>query len=523
MTEEYDVVIIGGGHNGLIVGCYLARAGQNVCVVEKQDMVGGGVVTREVTIPGFKHDLAAVSHTFIQRNPLIEQDELNLQSKYGLKYVPIDPVQSILFSDDRALIIYQDIDKTCESIAQFSHSDAERYRQYCKTAQQILKVAGMASFSPPPSFGKLLSFLDASEDGREYIRSLFSCYLHLAEEYFESEQMRVALCRYASEHMISPRDQGGGIHVFGFYTVLKHVVPIGGSGALSEALAACLRDFGGTIKLSSTVNSVKIQHGEAQGVVLENNKEILARKAVISNLNVKQLFLDLLPPEQLPQGFQARVRHLRHGYSCILQSIALNQAPTFKAGGDVNKSVMLELTPFTQELLRIFDDLAYGIPRNEISFLCIPTLVDPTRAPDGKHTLYLYHYEPYDLMDGGAAKWDEIKQDIADGILNVAKKHITNLGPENILARHIMSPLDFEKYNPSFVKGDILHIRTFAHELFSNRPLPGWGQYRTPIKKLYMCGASTHPGGGVTGGGRAAVQAIMEDLGLDFQKTTARR
>jgi phytoene dehydrogenase-like protein len=104
MTEEYDVVIIGGGHNGLIVGCYLARAGQNVCVVEKQDMVGGGVVTREVTIPGFKHDLAAVSHTFIQRNPLIEQDELNLQSKYGLKYVPIDPVQSILFSDDRALI-----------------------------------------------------------------------------------------------------------------------------------------------------------------------------------------------------------------------------------------------------------------------------------------------------------------------------------------------------------------------------------------------------------------------------------
>ncbi|MBA7562110.1 Phytoene desaturase (lycopene-forming) [subsurface metagenome] len=473
MGEEYDVVIIGGGHNGLIVGCYLAKAGQSVCVVERQDMVGGGVVTKEVTLPGFKHDFAATSQTFIQNNPIIARDELELQSKYGLKYVPVDPVQATIFPDDRALLIYRDIDKTCESIAQFSESDAERYRQYCKTAEQILKVAGVSSFSPPPSFGKLVAFLDASEDGREYLRAMFSCVLHEAERYFESDYVKAALCRYASEHIIGPRDQGGGIHAFGFYTLLKHVVPIGGSGALTESLAACLRDSGGTIKLSATVKSVKVQNEQAQGVILETEEEILARKVVISNLNVKQLFNDLLPSEQLPPGFQEKVSNIRHGFSCMNQSIALNQAPKF--------------------------------------------------YPEGKHTLYLYHYEPYELKDGGAIKWDEIKQEVADSILEVLQKQTTNMGPENILGRHIMSPLDFERYNPSFVQGDILHTRILAHELFSNRPLPGWGQYKTPIKKLYMCGSSTHPGGGVTGGGRAAVQAIMEDLGLDFQNAIAKR
>ena len=175
-----------------------------------------------------------------------------------------------------------------------------------------------------------------------------------------------------------------------------------------------------------------------------------------------------------------------------------------------------------EDYLRIFDGFVYGIPNTRMPLMGVATLVDPSRAPEGKHTLYLYHFEPYNLKDGGSAKWDEIKQEIADGILEAAQEHTTNLGDENILGRWIFSPLDFERYNPAWIAGDFLHMGSFLTQLFANRPLPGWGQYKTPVKKLYMCGPSTHPGGGASGGGRAAVQAIMEDLGIDFKKVIAK-
>jgi phytoene dehydrogenase-like protein len=154
--------------------------------------------------------------------------------------------------------------------------------------------------------------------------------------------------------------------------------------------------------------------------------------------------------------------------------------------------------------------------------MVVATLFDSTRAPQGKHTMYLYHYEPYNLKDGGAAKWDKIKQEVANGILETLRRHTTNMGAENILGRWIHTPLDIERYNPSFVHGDIGHLGAFVTQFFGNRPLPGWGKYKTPVKKLYMCGSSTHPGGAVTGGGRAAVQVIMEDLGIDFRKVIAK-
>jgi phytoene dehydrogenase-like protein len=200
------------------------------------------------------------------------------------------------------------------------------------------------------------------------------------------------------------------------------------------------------------------------------------------------------------------------------QAIALKEPLNYKAGGDLNKAWSVHITPYMQDNLRIFDEYTYGIPQTEMPAAAIPTLVDPTRAPDGKHTLYLYHYEPYNLRDGGAAKWDDIKQEIADGIIETVRKHVTNFGPENILGREILSPLDLSRHNTSFVDGDVSHIGAYVTQLFSNRPLPSWGHYRTPVKKLYMCGASTHAGGGILGAGRAAVQVIMEDFGIDFKK-----
>jgi len=526
MATTYDVVIIGGGHNGLIVAAYLAKAGLDVCVVEASDIVGGAAASRQLTLPGFIHDPGATVHMTMQANPMLHRDELGLRSKYGLKYIAPDPQLAIVFPDDSALVFYRDLDKTCESIAQFSKKDAEMYRKFVAGAGQLLKAGGVATFSAAAPFGRLVSLMDQSDMGREYLRVILSSTTDLAKEWFESEQMRIALNRWASEVMFAPQEIGTGYYMFGLphFHAWGIAWPEGGSGALTEKLAACIKDSKGTIKLSSPVKTLKVAGGEVKGVVLANGEEISAKKAVVSAVNVKQLFLDFLNTAELPEGFQDKVKRIKHSpFSAMNQSVALKESPKFKAGGDVNKAVMVEATPGTMdEFLQLFDQYKYGIPNTTMPLMITATLCDPSRAPAGKHTLYLYHYEPYNLKPGGASRWDAIKQEVADGIMDTVRQRTTNMGPDNILGRHIMSPFDLEKYNPAMIEGDVMHIGVYLSQFLTNRPMPGWGQYKTPVKKLYMCGASTHPGGGVSGGGRAAAQVIMEELGIDFKKVTGR-
>jgi len=522
----HDVVVIGGGHNGLIVAAYLAKAGLDVCVLERSDIVGGSAASRQLTLPGFIHDPGATVHMTMQANPMIHRDELGLRSKYGLKYITPDPQLAIVFPDDSALVFYRDLDKTCQSIAQFSRHDAEMYRKFVEGAGPLLKAGGVATFSPAAPFGRLMSLMDQSDMGREYMRVILSSTTELAKEWFESEQMRIALNRWASEVMFAPQEIGTGYYMFGlpYFHSWGIAWPEGGSGALTEKLATCIKDNGGTIRLSSAVTAVKVVGGEAKGVILEGGEEILAKKAIVSNVNVKQLLLNLMTGADLPEGFQDKVKRIKHSpFSAMNQSLALKDAPKYKVGGDVDRAVMVELTPGNMDdFLRLFDQYKYGIPNTAMPLMIVATHCDPTRAPAGRHTGYLYHYEPYNLKPGGAARWDAIKQEVADGILDMVRQRTTNMGPENILGRAIMSPLDLERYNPAMIEGDVMHIGAYLSQFLTNRPLPGWGQYRTPVKKLYMCGASTHPGGGVSGGGRAMTQVLMEDLGIDFKKVVGR-
>ncbi|MBL7120190.1 MAG: NAD(P)/FAD-dependent oxidoreductase [Dehalococcoidia bacterium] len=520
MGERHDVVIVGGGHNGLTVGAYLAKAGVDVCVLERQDIVGGGVATRESTLPGFKHEVGALMHGIIQPNPMIHRDELGLKSKYGLKYIFPDKMFEAVFPDGRIMRFYRDVDRTCESIAEFSERDAEAYRRFFKACNDMLKIASVAMFSPVPKWGAMMSFLDASEEGREFLRVIMSSAADITDEWFENDEVKVAITRFASEVMISPWQKGTGNAMF-FISSLHtwgYGLAAGGSGALSNALAACIKDNGSTIKVSSPVKSIKVESGEAKGVILDSGEEIVASKAIVSNLNAKQLFLEMIDPQQLPSNFQEKVRRIKPStFSAFSLAIATKEAPRFKDGKECD-AMFVEISPFLEEYSRIFEDYSHGIPSASMPLLAVPTLHDPSRAPEGKHTVYLYHYEPYNLKDGGPARWDEIKEEMAEGILTAVSEHIANLGRDNILGMNMISPLDIERYNPSMQAGDILHAASFITQSYANRPLPGWGQYRTPIERLYMCGASTHPGGGVTGGGRAAALAVMEDMGIDFRK-----
>ncbi len=524
--EKHDVVVVGGGHNGLIVAAYLAKAGLDVCVVERQDKVGGGAVTREVTLPGFKQDICSTQHASIQANPLIHQDELGLKSKYGLKYILPDIQYVFLFSDDSAVIIYRDIEKTCETIRQISKRDAEAYAKFCKYSGQVVKAGQVTYFSPPPPFGRMVSFLDSSEMGQEYYRLIMSSGIDIAEEWFESDQMRGAMTRWVCENLYGPRDKGSANYVngFPFFHSWGLQIPEGGAGALSEALEACIKDNGGTVKTSTTVKAVMVEGGKAKGVVLDSGEEIMADTAVVSNLHVKQLFLEMIKPEDLPDGFPERVRRIKQGnIASLLQLFALNEAPKYKAGGDVNQACNILMVPPTEELLRDYDDCYYGIPFASAPAIVCNTLHDHTRAPEGKHTLYVYHPEPYDLKEGGAARWDEIREEVADHVLETLRQHTTNMGADNILSRWVSAPIDYYRYNPAYIKGDWNHFPLSVTQSYGNRPLPGWGNFRTPIKQLYICGPSAHPGGGVWGAGRATAQAIMEDLNIDFKKVISKQ
>lgn len=522
MAEKYEVVIAGGGHNGLCVGAYLAKAGVKACVVEAHEYVGGGVVTRDLAAPGFMTDICSMLHLMIQGNPLITNDELQLQSKYGLKYIFPEPQTAVVYDDDTYMTIFQDIDKTLESIARYSPKDAEAYKKFHDWAIKMLDMLIMGLYSPTAPFGATAAMMDQSDEGRDVLRAMMMSSLDIINEWFENEKVKIALTRYASELMICPQTKGTGMAIFLMIPMLHKYgggFPEGGSGVLSDSIARCFTEHGGTIRLNSVVKKFKVENGDCVGVVLEDGEEILASKAVVTNFNVKQVFPDMVPDAEVPQGFNDNVKNLVYSdYQALQQGLALHEAPNYKIGKEVSEAFFVEFAPSSLEkYLRSFDDLVYGIPTTDTPFASCHTLHDPTRAPEGKHTLYLYQYAPYSLKDGGPMKWDEIKDEMSDKVLKIVQDKTTNMGKENIIGRWIKTPLDFERYNMSWPHGDFTHIGSHIWQSGGNRPVPGWN-YKTPVSRLYMTGPSTHPGLGVTGGGRAAVQVVMEDLGLDFEK-----
>ncbi len=529
MSSKYDVVVAGGGQHGLITACYLAKAGLSVCVVEKLDATGGGLVTRELNAPGFKHDMASVAHIYIQANPLLVNDELGLLSKYGLKYiVPTEPVV-VVFPDGREMVIWRDVDKTCESIAQFNKKDAEAYRKLYEWARPGLNMLIGGMFVPPPPLSGMISLLEGSDYGREMKRGLLLSALDIANDWFEGDAIKIAMLRLISELLMAPQTKGTGLNFYLMVPMLHaygYGFAEGGAHALAEALERCLKANGGTIMVNSPIRRFKIDQGKATGVVLESGEEVQASKLVVSNLNVKQMFLEMIPTENLPPDVPGKVRRIKQSdFMPFHQLLALNEAPRFDTGGMADRaSGVYHISSYKlADLLRGFDDYSYGIMNSVMPLTVCQTLFDPTRAPKGKHTVYLLHFAPARLADGGLEGWDKIKQKAADDILGTVRRHVVNLDDKNIVGRTILSPLDFYKYNRSWYEGDFCHFGSMLGQLFADRPLSDWPPFKTPIDKLYLTGPSAPgTGGGVTGAaGRAAAMTILQDLGISFDKVIA--
>lgn len=517
MAKTYDAIVAGGGHNGLTVACYLAKAGLEVCVIEQNDKVGGAVISREgLTAPGFISDPCSTQHHIAQFSPTLLKDELGLKSKYGLKYI-FPPVQeSILFEDGTTFNIYLDVDKTCQEIAvKYGQHDADAYKRFYEWASYGVDTIVAGFFNPAPAYGLYASMMDSSPESRELLRaSRMSC-LDVLNEWFENDKVKIGMLRWMSETMVNPKTAGTGVTAFTFIGLGHRFpgtgMPVGGSGKLSEAMEAMLKDNGATIMLNSTVKEFIVSGGECKGVRLADGEEIMAKKMVVADLHIKQV--ERMLGDNVDADYKKRVERLRPApFMAFQQSLALHQAPQFKAEDTaLNEAFFVEFAPSTLlEFNRMFDNLEYGIP-GIAPLVSVPTIHDPTRAPEGKHVMYLYEYAPYKRRDG--IDWDDCKDEYAEEIFNYVSKYCTNMDPSNVIGKWVMSPKDLERMNPAMLQGDIGHIGSFAEQMLGDRPLPYAG-YGTPVSKLMMCGPSTHPGCGVTCGGRAAATAILEELGF---------
>src|SRR6267154_874506 len=459
----------------------------------------------------------------IQGNPMIRQDELGLQSKFGLKYHYGTPY-AMIFPDQTSLIAHQDLDKTCEGIARISRRDAETYRRFAKRAIAMLPMFGAGLYVPPTPMGAFVTMLDGSEQGRDVLEAMQRSSLEIANQSFESEKVRIWLLRLVSENLQLPDELGTG---FGLYLMpgLMHGYgvsqPIGGSGKLSESLVRCVEHHGGEVRCNSEVTKILTSGGRATGVRLSTGEEFKAADGVIGAIHPHRLraFVEGIPEPVLDRAERATLA----AFSIMVSHYDLKQQAQYYAGEDVGRAIMLEFMSSNtlSEMLDDFDALKRGrISERVLAAGGDESINDPSRVPAGRGMFHGITFAPYNLEDGGPARWDEIAEQMGDRSLAAYRKFIKNLTSDNIVKRTIVTPLDHARHMPnSMVGGDVHGVAPYFYQTGGHRPTAELAQYTVPgVDRFYLVGPFQHPGGGVYGAGRATAIRMFEHLGMDFDK-----
>jgi phytoene dehydrogenase-like protein len=521
--SQYEVIVVGGGHNSLTTAAYLAAAGVKVLVCEKNSVPGGGVVSREITAPGFVHDTHAGQMVLIMANPLIANDELGLLSKFGLKFEQPSAGHVTVFDDETCLSTHFSVDQTCESIARFSQKDADTYRRVVAQAQQQSDLFVSGLFKPPLPMGGFLAMMDQSLEGQQMIGTMMKSAYDVICELYEHEKVRIHFLKWVSELMIGPEENGTGIIPI-FLAAMQHKYHpgcvVGGTGKLSQALVDCIRHHGGEVRLKTEVTKVHTSGGVASGVTLASGETITATKGVVGNIHPWHLGKMV---EGIDAGVAERAANVRlSAFGAVNTHWALKEAPKYKVGAEADSAAVVEPAPATMERFRKhFDQMKYGlIPDSINASVQHNSNFDRTRVPNGEGaSLYLYHFVPFKLAGKELSYWDEVKQQVLEDMLTRYQTVTTNMTSDNIIASNIETPHDMQKWSPSFQHGDLMGCGTYLDQWMGRRPTPELAQYRVPgIKGLYLSGPCFHPGGTVTGGGRATAMRMMGDLNIDYKK-----
>jgi len=523
MLNNSRTVIIGAGHNGLITAYYLAKAGLKPLVLEGRQVVGGASVTEEFH-PGFRASLASSA------GPMSRQIINDLQlHRYGLEFLEPRVRVAALNLDGPPVWIYKDAKRTTDELAVISKKDSEIYSEFLSCFNNVGRaLRPLLTMTPPnldaPSkselwdLGKLGWKIRGLGKKDEYrlLRYGPMAVADLAAEWFENELMRALIAaRGIFGAFAGPWSAGTSAPLLlqaanNGEAIAPSFFVKGGMGALSQALAKAATDAGAQIRASAEVAEVQISEGKAVGVVLASGEEISAR-AVISNADPKTTFLKLVDAGELDPSFLQKIRNYRAHGTVARVNLALSSLPSFRDVDSAEKlSGRIHIGPDIDYLERAFDVAKYGDfslqPYMEVT---IPTLTDRSLAPKGAHVMSIHaQFAPYKLKNGD---WDSRGDELGDAIVNALSEYAPNLG-ELILTRQVITPLDLERvYGLS--GGHIHHGEMSLDQLFAFRPLIGWARYRTPIDGLYLCGAGTHPGGGVTGAcGLNASREVIKDL-----------
>ena len=524
---RYDVTIIGGGHNGLVTACYLAKSGLKTLVLERREVVGGGAVTEEIH-PGFR--VSALDHT---AGPFSAQVVADLKlAPFGLQMIVPQARVLALSPDGRSVCIYEDVARTVSEIEKFSAKDAKVYPEFVDSFARIGRVlAPLISMTPPSideptaadlwQLGKVgLAFRGlGKKDEYRLLRWGPMAVADLVGEWFETELLRATVAaRGIYGAFAGPWSAGTSLGLLWQAAMDGSAIgsasyPRGGMGALIDVLTGAAKAVGVEIKTGADVSAVIGADGDAPKVVLKNGKEIESR-VVVSNADPRTTFLNLVDPVDLDPNFLSKMRNYRAPGTAGKINLALSGLPAFEGvnGGDPQAKLTgrIHIGPEIDYLERAFDASKYGeFSAEPYLDITIPSIADQSLAPDGKHVMSIHvQFAPYKLREGD---WTTRRDEFAAKVLDQLERYAPGL-KNLVLAQQVITPLDLEQtYGLS--GGHIHHGEQTLDQFFTFRPLIGWAQYRTPLPRLYLCGAGTHPGGGVTGlNGFNAAREIARDF-----------
>jgi phytoene dehydrogenase-like protein len=520
IMPDVDFAVIGAGHNALVCAGYLAQAGYRVAVLERRPIVGGAVVTEEI-VPGFRFDLGGSAHILINHTPIVKDLEL---TRYGLEYIDVDPLFFAPFPDGSHITIWKNVDQTCESIAQVSPADAEAYRAFIERWQPI--AAGMVEaflHAPTPlNLARYMVFgsgLGRQGQAFDKLSDILRGYGQVLRETFHSEQVRALIAWMAAQSGPPPTEPLSA--PFALWHPMYHVSgikrPRGGSGMLTQALARMIEAHGGQIYTDKPVRQVIVRDGKAVGVEAVDGTTISAR-AVISGAHIHTT-MKMLDPDAVSTDSRRLVERARigNGFGMIVR-YAMNELPNYTAlpspadgtPGPQHRALQF-LCPTLNYLDRAYGDYLGGVPSREPALISMTfSAVDPTLAPPGKHTLFLWgQYYPYELASG--ANWDDIGEEVAAHMLDTLANYAPNVKGA-VIDKLIETPLYLER-TLGLLRGNVMHLEMSIDQMFMLRPALTMSHYRGPVKGLYLTGASTHPGGGIMGAaGRNAASVILHDF-----------
>jgi phytoene dehydrogenase-like protein len=528
LSAACDALIVGGGHNGLVCACYLAAAGLKVRVLERRAVVGGAAVTEEFH-PGFRNSTA--SYTVSLLNPQVIRD-LRL-AEHGLRIIERPLANFLPLSDGNYLKVGGSLAATQAEVARFSAADAARLPAYYAMLERVADVLRDLALETPPNVGGGVGdFLAAVKAARRFrkldmavrrdVLDLFTKSAgDLLDAWFESAPIKAVFGFDAIVgNFASPYAPGTAYvllhHVFGEVNGRRGVWghAVGGMGAITQAMAAEARARGVHIDTGTEVISICVDSRGAQGVQLKDGRVIEAR-CVIANVNPKLLYLKLIDAPALDPEFLQRIRNWKCASATFRMNVALRELPDFtclpgKTAAPHHQSGIIMAPSLAYMEQAYFDARTYGCSRAPVVEMLIPSTVDETLAPPGQHvaSLFCQHFNP-ELPEGLA--WDGIREDAADLVIDTVTRHAPNFR-DAVIARSIYSPLDLER-EFGLIGGDIFHGALTLDQLWTARPVLGYADYRAPVSRLYLCGAGTHPGGGVTGlPGRNAAREIIRDF-----------